>query len=60
MRAPGLPRGGAAPQHSSTQRHPGKVVYIEEAKLRHRLREIAAEHIRLGRRMAYRVLRRED
>ena len=46
-------------QHRSTQRHAGKVVDIEEAKLRRRLREIAAEHIRWGRRMAYRVLRRE-
>ncbi len=32
-------------QLRSTQRHPGRVVSIEEAKLRHRLREIAAEHI---------------
>ena len=48
-----------AGQHRSTQRHGGKVVDIEEAKLRQRLREIAAEHIRWGRRMAYRLLRRE-
>jgi transposase InsO family protein len=41
------------------QRHPAKVVSIEEAKLRHRLREIAAEHIRWGWRMAYRLLKRE-
>jgi transposase len=33
-------------QHRSTQRHPAKVVSIEEGKLRHRLREIAAVHIR--------------
>ena len=46
-------------QHRSTQRHLAKVVGLEEAKLRHRLREIAAEHIRWGRRMAYRLLRRE-
>jgi putative transposase len=46
-------------QHRSTQRRPAKVVSIEEGKLRHRLREIAAEHIRWGRRMAYRLLRRE-
>ena len=46
-------------QHRSTQRHVGKVDDIEEAKLRRRLREIAAEHIRWGRRMAYRLLRRE-
>ena len=46
-------------QHRSTQRHVGKVDDIEEAKLRRRLREIAAEHIRWGLRMAYRVLRRE-
>ncbi len=46
-------------QHRSTQRHRGKVVDLEEAKLRRRLCEIAAEHIRWGRRMAYRLLRRE-
>ncbi len=46
-------------QHRSTQRHPAKVVSIEEGKLPHRLREMAAEHIRWGRRMAYRLLRRE-
>jgi putative transposase len=46
-------------QHRSTQRHPTKVVPIEEGRLRHRLREIAAEHIRWGRRMAYRLLKRE-
>ncbi|QNG27089.1 transposase [Synechococcus sp. HK01-R] len=46
-------------QHCSTQRHAIKVVDIEEAKLRRGLREIAAEHIRWGRRMAYRLLRRE-
>ena len=32
-------------QHCSTQRHPAKFVSIEEGKLRHRLREIAVEHI---------------
>jgi hypothetical protein len=55
-------------QHRSTQRHGGKIVDIEEAKLRQRLQEIAAglqsaplgaTHIRWGRRMAYRLLRRE-
>ncbi len=46
-------------QHRSTQRHGSKVVDLEEAKLRNRLRDIAAEHIRWGRRMAYRLLRRE-
>jgi len=55
-------------QHRSTQRHNGKVVDLEETTLRHRLREIAAglqsaphgaTHIRWGRRMAYRLLRRE-
>jgi len=55
-------------QHRSTQRHGGKVIDLEEAKLRQRLREIAAAlqsaplgatHIRWGRRMAYRLLRRE-
>ncbi len=44
-------------QHRSTQRHPAKGVSIEETKLRSRLREIAAEHIRWGRRMTYRLLR---
>jgi hypothetical protein len=47
-------------QHRSTQRHGGKVIELEKAKLRKRLQEIAAEHIRWGRRMAYRLLRRED
>ncbi len=47
-------------QHRSTQRHSGKVVSIEEAKLRDRLREIAAEYIRWGRRVAYRLLWREE
>ena len=46
-------------QHHSTQRDGGLVVDIEEAKLRRRLREIATEHICWGRRMAYRLLRRE-
>ena len=46
-------------QHRSSQRHPGKDVPIEEAMRRHHLREIAAEPIRWGRRMAYRLLRRE-
>jgi putative transposase len=44
-------------QHRST--HGGNVVDLEEVRLRRRLREIAAEHIRWGRRMAYRLLRRE-
>jgi transposase InsO family protein len=46
-------------QHLSTQRHGGKFVDIEVAKLRQRLREIAAEHIRWCRRTAYSLLRRE-
>lgn len=46
-------------QHRSTQRHPVKVVDLEETKLRQRLRDIAAEHIRWGRCMASRLLRRE-
>ena len=46
-------------QHRSTHRHRGRGVDIEEVKLRRRLREIAGEHIRWGRRMAYRLLRRE-
>jgi len=41
-----------ATKTAPTQRHGGKVVSIEEAKLRHRLREFAAEHIRWGCRMA--------
>jgi hypothetical protein len=45
--------------HRLRQRHPAKVVSIEEGKLRHRLCEIAAEHIRWSRRMAYHLLRRE-
>jgi hypothetical protein len=40
-------------QHRSTQRHGGKVVDIEEVKLRQRLLAIAAEQIRWGWRMAY-------
>lgn len=48
-----------ARQHRTTQRHSIKLVFIDEAKLRRRLREIADEHIRWGRRMAYRVLRRQ-
>jgi hypothetical protein len=43
---------GVVGQHRSTQRHGGKVMDLEEAKLRRRLREIAADHIRWGRRMA--------
>jgi transposase InsO family protein len=46
-------------QHRSAQRHSGKLVLIEEGKLRQRLREIAAEHIGWGRRMAYPLLKRE-
>ena len=45
--------------HRSTQRHGAKVIELEEAKLRKCLREIAADHIRWGRRMAYRLLPRE-
>jgi len=45
--------------HRSTQRHATKVLDIAEAKLRRRLREIGAEHIRCGRRIAYRLLRRD-
>jgi len=46
-------------QHRSTQRHAGKVLDIEESKPYLRLWEIAVEHIRWGRRMAYRLLRRD-
>jgi putative transposase len=38
-------------QLPSTQRHPVKVIDLEEPKLRHRLREISADHIRWGRRL---------
>jgi putative transposase len=44
-------------QRRSTQRHAAKLVDIVELMLRRRLREIAAEHIRWGRRIAYRVHR---
>jgi hypothetical protein len=47
-------------QHCRTQRHSGKVVSIEEAMLRKRIRPIAAEQFRLGCRMVHRLLRRED
>ncbi len=46
-------------QHRSTQRHAGKEFDLEEAKFRHRLREIAAGHIRWGRQIAYHLLRRQ-
>lgn len=46
-------------QHRNTQRQGGKVIDLEEAKLRNRLREIASEHIRRVRRMSCRFLRRE-
>jgi hypothetical protein len=39
-------------QHRSTLRRSVNVVDFAQAKLRHRLREITAEHIRWGRRMA--------
>ena len=46
-------------QHRSTHRQRGKIVDLEEARLRRRLLEIAVEYIRWGRRMAYRLLRRD-
>jgi hypothetical protein len=46
-----------AGQHSSTQRHGGKAIDLEESKLRRRPLRIAAEHIRWDSRMAYRLLR---
>jgi hypothetical protein len=52
--------GRVVGQHRSTQGHNGKVADLEEAKLQHRLREIATEHIRWVRRMAYRLLLRES
>jgi len=51
--------GRVVRQHRSTECHDGEVVSILEEKLRHRLRQIAAEHIRWGRRMAYCLLRKE-
>ena len=44
------------PQHPESR---AKVASIGAQKLRHRLREIVVEHIRWGRRMAYRLLRPE-
>jgi putative transposase len=46
-------------QHRSTQRRDDKGDDMEETKLLLRLREIAAPHIRWGRRMAYRLLQRQ-
>ena len=46
-------------QHRSTQRHGGRVPGLEETKLRQRLREIAAEHIRWGRRLVTQRLRQK-
>ena len=46
-------------QHRSTQRHPGRVVDLEQSKLWRRLRKIAADPIRWACRMAYRMLRGE-
>jgi transposase InsO family protein len=46
-------------QHCSTQRHWPKFVSIEEGKLWHPHREIAADHIRWGLRIVSRLLRRE-
>ncbi|MFQ6539582.1 MULTISPECIES: hypothetical protein [Aphanothece] len=42
--------------YRSTQRHAGKVVDLEEAKLWHHCSEIADEQIRWGRRMAWLLL----
>jgi len=47
-------------KHRSSQRHGGRVVDIEGGKLRGRIRENAAEHIRWSRRMANCLLRREQ
>jgi len=44
-----MPGCGPAPQRP---RHDGKVADIKVAQLLRRLREIAAEHIRWGRRMS--------
>jgi hypothetical protein len=53
-----LTRRVVGPQRS-TQRHLVKVVDLEKSKLWHRLREIAADDMRWGCRMAYRLLRGE-
>lgn len=41
------------------RRHTGEVMVIEEANLRQRGRKIKTEHFGRGRRVTYRVLRRE-
>ena len=46
-------------QHRTTQLYSDEVIDLEEAKLWQRLREIAVDHIRWGRRMCYCLLRRE-
>ncbi len=46
-------------QHQNTRRRPAKVVSIEKVKLRHRLRQIAVNHIRWGLRMGNQQLRQE-
>jgi len=46
-------------QHPSTQRDGGHVFDIDDANLWRRLREFAAEYIRWGRPMFYRLLTRE-
>ncbi len=56
IRATGLPGGGPAPQHPAP--YPQGLL-DRGRKLRHRLRENAADHVSRGRRMAYRLLRRE-
>jgi hypothetical protein len=47
-------------QHRSTQLHPPKVVSLEEGKLRHRLREIAADHTAGVRGVAFPLLRKKS
>lgn len=47
-------------QRRNTQGHRTKIIDLEEAKRRHRLREIATEHIRWGRRKTYRMLRQDN
>jgi hypothetical protein len=53
IRAEGLPSCGPAAQHPALS---GQVRLDRAGKLRHGLREIAAEYNRRGRRMAYRLL----
>ena len=47
-----------AGQNRNTQRRPVPVTAIDEQKLRRRIRELARRHVRWGRRLVYRRLRK--